>query len=133
MAARDRSAASGRVRARVRPGSWVCAVAGLVGLASCLNPHPDDEPTFNDGPAKEGPTDVVPGADLTCQDNPLLAGCPSTPVPPPAIGAGSSGEGGSSGGNTSEAGSAGADAGPADAGAWDAGPIDATPGAADAG
>jgi len=131
MAARDRSEWPAVRRALVRP---VPIVAGLLGLFSaCLNPHPDEQPTFNDSkqPGPTATTDVAPRAE-TCADNPLLAGCsPSTgaPVPKPG-GTTSNGDNASA----ADAGSAGPGSdGGFDAGERDAGPVDAIQGAADAG
>jgi hypothetical protein len=153
MAARDR-ALRGRVRqALVRPVPLVSAIAGLLGLASaCLNPHPDEEPTFFEPrtPGDQGKIDVVAPATETCADNPLLAGCSSSSsgAPQPtgsgaggsantgAGGSASTGAGGSAGvvGSAGAAGSAGvAGSGELDAGERDAGPVDAGPGAVDAG
>jgi hypothetical protein len=50
-------------------------------LAGCLNPQPDLQPTVRPGgPAVNVPVDVRPE---TCDDNPLLAGCPSNASAPP--------------------------------------------------
>lgn len=135
MAARDRAASRGRVRrVLLRP---LPVVVSLLGLASaCLNPHPDEQPTFNDSrePGDHG-IDVAPPAE-TCADNPLLAGCAQTvggaPAATPGAGGANAGNDSTGAAGSATAGSAG-DAGAGDAAERDAGPVDALQGAADAG
>jgi hypothetical protein len=143
MAARD-GALRGAVRhGLARPMPVVVVLAGLVGLAAaCLNPHPDDEPTFDGSkePGNGGVIDVLPPAE-TCEDNPLLAGCGLGSGGPPQrpdgdnMGAGAGGSASTGAGGAGAAGSAGSagNGGERDAGERDAGPVDATPEANDAG
>jgi hypothetical protein len=132
MAARERAVLRGRVRrALARPVPVVSAIAGLLGFASaCLNPHPDEEPTFDGSKTPDqGTTDVAPPPE-TCADNPLLNGCgvgTGSPGPPRGgSGAGGSADAGTDGG-VGTAGSAGSAGSAADAGAKDlsdAGPVE---------
>jgi hypothetical protein len=136
MAGRERAVSCARPRqARLRWASGVAAAACLLGLAlACLNPHPDDEPTFSASDQPPAATDVAP-TEEACADHPLLAACQGVtggPSPNDPAGAGGS----ASAGPPSDAGSArsAGDAGFAeDARERDAGPVDASPGGSDAG
>jgi hypothetical protein len=140
MADRERAALGSPVQACVRRAPGVAAIAGLIALAAaCLNPHPDDEPTFlgSDVPPA---TDVAPREE-SCADNPVLAGCQGQSARPPREPAGAGGsastaaDAGAPSGGSAGAGDAGsaADADAADTAERDAGPVDATAGASDAG
>jgi hypothetical protein len=134
MAARERAELRGRAgRALLRR---LPVVTGLFGLAvACLNPQPDEEPTFVGLPP---PTDVAPAPE-TCANNPLLAGCALSGQPPSADSPGAGGGAGTelegSAGTAGSAGSAGSggDAGRDCDAERDAGPVDAARGTADAG
>jgi hypothetical protein len=118
-----------------KQGCLVCC--GL--FAACLNPQPDLEPTFD----SEIPSTPVDVRAETCDDNPLLARCPSNGTPPAAqpaspggIGNGVGGSGGmfsdpSSGGGAGSTGMGDGDAGPASPFA-DTQPVDAGVGDAQA-
>ncbi|HEU4577557.1 MAG TPA: hypothetical protein VFS67_04840 [Polyangiaceae bacterium] len=138
MADRERAALGSPVQARGRRAPGVAAIAGLIGLAAaCLNPHPDDEPTFV-GADVPPATDVAPREE-SCADNPLLAGCQGQSAGSPAGPAGAGGsastaaDAGAPSGGSAGAADAGCAAGAADAAERDAGPVDATAGASDAG